>query len=360
MYLKDIRACVDRVLDIDRYLRAQKRAADLFYGPFPKPKRSETPDVPVAALALLPGKLWKPGMTLRVRFLDGDPVVQQRMQPFAHEWSKYANIQFDFGNDPNAEIRISFRQRGAWSHLGTDALGIARNQPTMNYGWLTPTMADDEYARVVVHEFGHVLACIHEHQNPVADIPWDKPVVYRYYSGAPNYWTKQEVDANLFQTYDKTKTNFSTFDPKSIMLYPIPNAFTLGDFEVGLNHSLSEMDKQFIATSYPYPPKLRGEMVIDGEAVSESIGLPAEVDKFTFTVVTAGRYRMETLGKQDLIMEVYGPNDGKLKIGADDDSGVGLNPCLIQRLQPGVYTILVRHFSEKKTGSYQVQVKSER
>ena len=143
MYLKDVQVCVDRILDVDRYLRAQKRAADLFYGPFPKSKRSETPDVPGAALALLPGKLWKPGMTLRVRFLDGDPVVQQRIQPFAREWSKYANIKFDFGNDPNAEIRISFRQRGSWSYLGTDVLGIARNQATMNYGWLTPTMADD-------------------------------------------------------------------------------------------------------------------------------------------------------------------------------------------------------------------------
>ena len=84
------------------------------------------------------------------------------------------------------------------------------------------------------------------------------------------------------------------------------------------------------------------------------------MDKFTFTVAKAGRYRMETLGKQDLIMEVYGPNDEKKKVGTDDDSGVGLNPRLIRSLQPGVYTIFVRHFSEKKTGDYQVQVKTER
>ena len=211
-----------------------------------------------------------------------------------------------------------------------------------------------------MHEFGHVLSCIHEHQNPAAEIPWDKPVVYRYYGGPPNNWTKHDVDTNLFQTYDKTTTNFSSFDPKSIMLYPIPNAFTVGNFEVGWNSVLSEADKQFIATNYPYPPKPRGEIVINGEPVSESIGQPAEVDKFTFTVVTAGRYRMETLGTQDLIMEVHGPNDEKQKVGTDDDSGVGLNPRLIRRLQPGVYTILVRHFSDKQTGNYQVQVKTER
>ncbi|MCB0150707.1 MAG: hypothetical protein KDE01_24030, partial [Caldilineaceae bacterium] len=62
MYLKDIQACIDRELDINRYVRAQKRAADLFYGPFPTQKGSATPDAPVGAMALLPGKLWKPGM----------------------------------------------------------------------------------------------------------------------------------------------------------------------------------------------------------------------------------------------------------------------------------------------------------
>jgi len=361
MYLKDIQACIDRSIDGKRLDRAEKKARILHFGPIAEIVEADLPEGVVPAMqAVIIGKLWKPGMTLRVRFLDGDPTVQQRLQPYAHEWSKYANIKFEFGNDPNAEIRISFKQRGSWSYLGTDALGIARNQATMNYGWLTPTTADDEYSRVVVHEFGHALACIHEHQNPAAEIPWDKPAVYRYYGGPPNNWTKQQVDINLFQTYDEETTNFSAFDPKSIMLYPVPNEFTIGDFEVGWNRVLSETDKQFIATNYPYPPKPRGEITVDGDPLTESIGQPAEVDKFTFTVAKAGRYRMETLGKQDLIMEVYGPNDEKKKVGTDDDSGVGLNPRLIRSLKLGVYTMLVRHFSEKKTGDYQVQVKTER
>ena len=40
----------------------------------------------------------------------------------------FCSCSTKFGNDPNAEIRISFKQRGSWSYLGTDALGIARPQ----------------------------------------------------------------------------------------------------------------------------------------------------------------------------------------------------------------------------------------
>lgn len=211
-------------------------------------------NVPVEEIAVLIGKRWQNGRTLRVRFLDGDPVVQQRLQPFAHEWSKHANITFVFGTDPNAEIRISFKEKGrSWSNLGTDALVVPRTAPTMNYGWLTPSSTKDEYSRVVTHEFGHALGCIHEHQNPSTNIPWDKEAVYRYYAGPPNNWTRAMVDHNLFRRYSATQTNFSRFDRKSIMLYAISNALTIGDFSVGWNTVLSPTDKQFIGSVYPKP-----------------------------------------------------------------------------------------------------------
>lgn len=362
MYLKDIRACVDRVLEGTRRTRAERRAVEV------NPANAMMLDAPPViagvelpqSLALITRKLWKPGMTLRVRFLDGDPVIQQRLQPFAHVWSQYANLKFAFGNDPDAEIRISFKQRGSWSYLGTDALGIPKNQATMNFGWLTRETSDQEYSRVVTHEFGHAIGCIHEHQNPASSIPWDKPVVYRYYAGPPNNWTKEQVDVNLFQTYDRTQTQFSEFDPHSIMLYPIPNEFTIGDFEVGWNTDLSAVDKEFVGRIYPFTEKPEHRLVIDGGALNESIGAPGELDKFTFAVAKRGRYRIETLGRLDLVMGLYGPDDEKKLVRSDDDSGVGLNPRIISTLSPGVYTVLVRHFSPKKTGAYQIQVTTEK
>ncbi len=317
------------------------------------------PSVPNIYLAAITGKLWQPGRILRVRFLDGDPQVQARIAPFADQWSEHANVTFQFGNDPDAEIRISFQNQGSWSYLGTDALVIPQNQPTMNFGWLTLATPNDEYQRVVVHEFGHALGCIHEHQNPVNDIPWDREAVYRYYQGPPNYWSREQVDINLFTRYEADITQFSAFDPKSIMLYPIPNEFTKGDFEIGWNHSLSANDKQFISTLYPANRKASTVLGIDTSASDAVIGEFGEVDTYTFTVSKRGLYRIETQGATDMVMSLFGPNNATRPLAMDDDSGDDRNARIVRELRPGEYTIRLRHYSTQRTGGYRIAVYTE-
>ena len=41
------------------------------------------------------------------------------------------------------------------------------------------------------------------------------------------------------------------FDPKSIMMYPVPAELTLGGFHTDWNAELSEQDKLHIASIYP-------------------------------------------------------------------------------------------------------------
>jgi hypothetical protein len=203
-------------------------------------------------MALLKTSTWQSGASIRIRFLNGDPGVHERVRRAARIWTGFANIKFFFGDDPNSQIRISFQGRGSWSYLGTQCLDIQDpDVPTMNFGWLTPQSSDEEVEQVVLHEFGHALGCIHEHQHPTNGIAWNKPVIYSYYSGPPNHWTREQVDKNLFELYAQELTEHSSFDPKSIMLYPIPVAFTTDGTEVGFNHRLSETDKAFIRKLYP-------------------------------------------------------------------------------------------------------------
>ncbi|MEZ4674580.1 MAG: hypothetical protein R2932_10085 [Caldilineaceae bacterium] len=358
-----IKACLDRALPSNQLLVASRAAIAENPDNAPvMPRGRSLPgafiDSPVA-LAALTGKLWSPGRTLRVRFLDGEAAIWQRVEPFAHQWSDYANIKFAFGNDPDAEIRISFLQPGSWSYIGTDALSIPKDQPTMNFGWLKQATPNDEYSRVVTHEFGHAIGCIHEHQNPATDIPWNKEAVYAYYAGPPNNWSRMQTDINLFTRYSATLTQFSQFDPDSIMLYPIPNEFTIGDFEVGWNRVLSAMDKQFVTTLYPGVLRRENELTVDAPPTTASIGKFGEIDKYTFAVTAAGRYRMETEGNLDLWLGLYGPDDEGVGIAEDDDSGRRLNARIITDLLPGIYTLKVRHYSGRRTGDYQIGVYRE-
>lgn len=199
-------------------------------------------------------KKWKPGRTLRIAFMDGDPAVQAKVQAIALEWTEFANIKLEFGDDPDAEIRISFKMAGSWSYIGTDALLIPKNMPTMNYGWLTPSSTDEEYHRVVLHEFGHALGMIHEHQNPdaVNHIKWDIDALKDYYAGPPNNWTEAQIRTNLIATYEEEHTNHTDFDVDSIMRYPVPAEHTLdGNGIPWQAHALSDTDKRFIAAIYP-------------------------------------------------------------------------------------------------------------
>lgn len=360
MRRKSIQTCVDRQVPADLRIDAELAAIE--------ERRDNRPFIDtrllprgadMSRIAALTGKLWKPGRTLRVRFLDGDPAIQQKLQPYAHIWSKHANLTFVFGNDSDAEIRISFKQAGSWSYIGTDALAIPKNQPTMNYGWLRPTTTDDEYSRVVTHEFGHAIGLIHEHQNPVASIPWNKEGVYNYYKGPPNNWTRQQVDTNLFTRYAAEQTQFSQFDKQSIMLYPISKEFvTDPTYEVGWNKFLSTTDQSFVGTLYPQASKPTTLLTVGAAPLSASIRTAGEVDSYQFTIVNPAKYRIETTGNIDTVLELFGPNDANKLLVQQNTGGWWLNARIERPLAAGNYSLRIRHFHVSKTGNYKITVKN--
>ena len=204
--------------------------------------------------ALLNAAKWDVGSAITIRFLEGASELQERVKKVAKEWTArgLANLTLDFRNSGPTDIRIAFRQgSGSWSYLGTMCRQIPEPQPTMNYGWLKPGSSDDVLRRVVLHEFGHALGLIHEHQNPRGGIKWNEAAVVRDLSGPPNNWDLAKIKHNMFKKYESGEVTATVVDPDSIMMYPIPKAWTLDGFSADLNSALSPQDKSLIMAAYP-------------------------------------------------------------------------------------------------------------
>ena len=204
----------------------------------------------VAEITILPLMMWTSGRILTVSFLDGgDDSVIEKVKKLFKEWENYANIKFEFV-DKNGDLRVTFKQGSHWSAIGRDAIARPLNKPTMNLG-LDNITEDSEYRRVTLHEIGHALGCIHEHQNPIAGIQWNEPEVYRYFQETQG-WDRDKTFRNVIERYDKDTTNYSEYDDNSIMVYRIPARLTLDNRPVG-NYvtELSQTDKDYMKMWYP-------------------------------------------------------------------------------------------------------------
>ena len=308
-------------------------------------------------------KLWQNGRTIRCRFLDGDADVQSKVRAMAREWERLANLRLQFVDNGSAEIRISLNLDWySWSTVGTDALGVPDNEPTMHYGWLEPGTPMEEYRRVVLHEFGHALGMIHEHQSPAAAgaIPWDKPAVYAYY--ARQGWTQEDVDFNIFDVYDDEVTNHSAFDRSSIMQYAIPDELTVGTYSVGWNTRFSPMDEEFMRRQYPRvdSPDVEPLLTVDGQRIETDLAAAGEVDTYRLRMTVPFTAIVTTQGATDTVLTIHGPNDRAAILAWDDDRGQATNARIVRKLLPGDYWVTVKHKHPSSTGRYSVGVTRRR
>lgn len=302
------------------------------------------------------GKAWMNGSTLRVRFLGGTAAQQKKTREQAGWWTEHANLKFEFNNAPDAEIRITYNaDDGAWSYIGTDCRDIPRNEATMNLGFLD--------GGTVAHEFGHAIGLAHEHQNPAGGIQWNEQVVIRELAKSPNFWDEQTARHNVLRKYSVNQINGTRFDPDSIMLYFFPASWTLNGVETKENDTLSSLDKEFVAGAKMYPgtrPTVADAPQLQVNArtrTKAAIGKSGEEDLYRFTARADGRYVIDTAGRTDMFMKLFGPNSQTALIAQDDDSGVDMNARIAADLIAGDYCVQVRHFRPTGKGDYSIRVR---
>ncbi|HVF70059.1 MAG TPA: M12 family metallopeptidase [Chthoniobacterales bacterium] len=194
---------------------------------------------------------WPRHSTINVSFLDGDDAIQRKVMKFASEWTEFTDIKFVRVSHAG-DVRITFNGLGYRSMVGKRAKTRTNPAlPTMTLGFPT-SVTEVEVRRHVLHEFGHVLGFAHEQQSPSVQIHWKEKEVLRFYKLKAG-WDEEKVRDNVLRRPRPTELANSAataFDPKSIMIYPIPAGLTEDGFSVDWNTTLSERDKKFARQQY--------------------------------------------------------------------------------------------------------------
>lgn len=220
--------------------------------------------------AFVKSKLWPNNTTIKIKFL-GDPVnirrtkyspqmnrvvdplqmvvdnmtITSAIQKIVNERYNFMGIKFEFVNvKSNADIKIGFDGKGgAWSYIGTDARFTGQTTASMNFGWFD--------VATVIHEFGHALGMIHEHQNPFGKpIDWNVDKVYKW-AAETQRWSKETTFGNILSKYNTNLLNGSDFDKESVMLYFFPSELTNDNRGTQQNFKLSKTDIDWLLKNYP-------------------------------------------------------------------------------------------------------------
>ncbi|KAG5635238.1 hypothetical protein H0H81_011954 [Sphagnurus paluster] len=202
------------------------------------------------------GKLWPNGSDISYSFFGGTANQQAAVRSVAIEWTYYANINLTQADDHDAYamVRIGFNANGSWSAVGNGAERIKKGDLTMNLGWIddSPIVSADNRG-TILHEWGHALGMMHEHQSPArgGTLTLKTDTVYAYYR-ATQGWSNDMVKSQIIDVYNLNNvSNFSKLDTTSIMMYFMEPYLNVENIDVPVNTKLSDMDKAYMLINYP-------------------------------------------------------------------------------------------------------------